>query len=702
MRPINHVNIVLIKPSKYDDEGFVIRYFRGVLPSNTLACMNSLTLKFADNWLAEKNIHVSVEIFDDIVDDIPYRKIARMNSGNRMVIVALVGVQSNQFVRASDIAKKLNALNVITIIGGFHISGVLALFDAPSPEIQELIDLGIIVVAGEAEQIWESILSDIVENRAKTLYRASSYPDISNEIIPYMDKKYLKKFALPSMATIDCSRGCPFNCSFCTIINVQGHTVRCRSAQTILDSIQRNFKVGIDEYFFTDDNFSRNPAWRGIFDGLIHLRESEDIKIAFMMQVDTASARIPHFVEKAAQAGCSQVFIGMESINPRNLEAVGKKHNKVEHYAAFIKAWNDAGVATHVGYIIGFPFDTLESVRENINRLKNEIKVDQASFFILTPLPGSKDHYDMVMNGIHMEADLNKFDSFHVTTDHPLMSKEDVYKAYEEAWESFYDIEHLKNILMKSIGTKYWNIFRNIMWYKNSLLEPRHPMVAGFIRKKHRTDIRSGTKRMGVFKFHLMRFRELAGGLRKRIGFFFEIQELWWLTRKPDDPKFKFVADFTAALSEAKTKLSSIDFTQSCDKWRNEATGVITSLKKRIGEFNTMPAVKESTKRRFNEVLDDLNVHLEKVHISDQYTRGIVWLTSYLNSRSRLVEEFMLKNVARRRKITSFWFLTWDRIRHGNIIRFTLSIPKIIVSMFRDFFMSLRFILNLFNRTIRH
>ena len=171
MQEIRFLHIVLIKSSKYDDDGFVVRYVKGVLPSNTLACMSSLTSKLIPKWETEKNIKITIDIYDDIVDNIPYKKIARKNSSDTMVIAALVGVQSNQFPRASDIAKRLNELGVKTLLGGFHVSGILAIFNNPTPEIQELIDCGVTVVEGEAENCWEQILTDIVEHREKMLYR---------------------------------------------------------------------------------------------------------------------------------------------------------------------------------------------------------------------------------------------------------------------------------------------------------------------------------------------------------------------------------------------------------------------------------------------------------------------------------------------------------------------------------------------------
>ncbi|HUT63838.1 MAG TPA: radical SAM protein [Anaerolineae bacterium] len=696
MGNITSLTVVLIKPSKYDDDGFVIRYVRGVLPSNTLACMRSLTLEFSERWEKEFGIKVRVDLYDDIVEAIPVKKLARKNKGTHKVVAAIVGVQSNQFPRASDIAINLTAMGIKTLIGGFHISGILAMFNDPTPEIRELMEKGVTIVQGEAEHVWESILYDVVQEKELPLYLASELPDISEKPIPQTDAEYLKKFALPDMGTIDCSRGCPFNCSFCTIINVQGHHMRYRSADGIIKAIRENYKNGIKQYFFTDDNFSRNPEWESIFDGLIRLREDEGLHISFMMQVDMTCNNIRNFVAKASQANCSQVFIGMESLNPKNLETVGKKQNKVENYASFVKDWHKAGVVTHAGYIIGFPYDTPESIRRDIEKLKNVIEVDQATFFILTPLPGSRDHYNMVQSGANMDPDLNKYDSFHTVTKHSLMSQVEISEAYQYAWNSFYEFDNLKKILMRAGRKSYWSIFKNLMWYKSSLLEPNHPMIAGFVRLKDRLDVRHGVRVMGFVEFYLMRVREMITGFKKRIHLFLELQELWLLTRKPDDPTFKFITDFTAVLSEAKHRFSSIDFNNSYAKYCDEMNAVILSLKEKITHYKTNHLTGK-TKQRFNALIEDMNIFLDKYPLSEHYTRGVAFLTQYLTRNIHLAEEFILKQVAQRRRITNFWVLTWERVKKGKIISFSISIPKIVVNAIRDFRMSFTFAYYLIN-----
>src|SRR5512136_1769436 len=149
------LNVILIKPSKYDDEGYVIRHFRGVLPSNTLACLSSLTEDLRRRRVLGRNLEIRIRILDDTVQPIPVDRIIRSNKLPRnRTVVALVGVQSNQFPRSADLARRFRAEGLQVLIGGFHVSGILALFSEIRPEIKELIDLGVNVVKGEVEETW--------------------------------------------------------------------------------------------------------------------------------------------------------------------------------------------------------------------------------------------------------------------------------------------------------------------------------------------------------------------------------------------------------------------------------------------------------------------------------------------------------------------------------------------------------------------
>jgi radical SAM superfamily enzyme YgiQ (UPF0313 family) len=698
MSKIGSLLVALIQPTRYDDKGYMIQYWKGVLPSNTLACLRTLTLDFADAWKKDKGIDITVESYDEVVDTIPFKKLAEKNTGTNKVVVGLVGVQSNQFARASDVAKRFTSLGIKTLIGGFHVSGVISLFGKPTPEMQELMDLGITLVHGEAENQWESILFDVVNGIEKPLYIMDEFPVISDAPIPRPDSRYMSKFTHKFLGTVDCSRGCPFNCRFCSVVNVQGHRMRNRSAEKIHAAIRENYPNGISEYFFTDDNFSRNPEWEKILDGIIEMREKEGMGINIMIQVDTRSHKIANFTKKVSLAGCTQVFIGMESLNPKNIESAGKKQNQVDDYASFIEAWHEVGVMTHVGYIIGMPFDTLESVHDDIRRLKDEIKVDMASFFMLTPLPGSKDHFDLVTAGEYVDSDLNKYDGFHAVTKHPLMKDEEWYSAYNEAWQSFYTFDNARDILMRAGNKQYWSIFKNIMWYKNSLLEPRHPMVAGFVRMKNRKDVRPGTPVMGFWEYYRMRADELANGFIKRVFLFLELEELWLLTRKPEDPTFKFVADFSHSLTDIKNRISAIDFSVPYPRWHEEMTAAVSALKERIRQYHIPADLSGKARHKITGIMAEMNTQLDKMNISEQYSRKKISLTSYLTRNIQMVEEFSLKQVARRRKITNYWKLTMDRIQNRKIFRFICSLPKVIYVAVKDLRMSIPFAKHLLSR----
>lgn len=557
------LRIVLIKPSKYDDEGYVIRHFRGVLPSNTLACLASLTEDLAKRNFLGRDIQLKVEIYDDTVEKIPVKKIIRSNRlPGRRTIVALAGVQSNQFPRAADLARKFRAGGIQVLIGGFHVSGILALSPVITKEIQDLIDQGVSVVKGEVEETWGEILRDALNDSLNPVYDfLDRKPDIYNQPIPMIDRKLMKRFIKSNFGTIDCSRGCPFNCSFCSIINVQGREMRVRSPQLLGETLRRNYsEQHISFYFFTDDNFARNSCWREIFQLLIKLREEEHIPIQFMIQVDTQSHKIPDFISLAERAGCTQVFIGMESINPNNLKAAGKMQNNAGDYRNLIAAWHNAKIATHVAYIFGFPFDTPQTIQEDVRRLQEELGVEQASFFMLTPVPGSRDHVRMVESGEPMDPDLNSYDSFHETIKHPNFAPGELAASYRNAWKSFYSFNYMREVLSRANPENYWNIFCNFIWYKNSaLIEGGHPMLHGFFRLKDRVDRRPGypvESRTGHF---LRRLREVRKLLRNWISLALEMEELWLQTRKRSDAELRLLAEIQRLRKEANHNLHSAE-----------------------------------------------------------------------------------------------------------------------------------------------
>jgi len=640
---ITRLEVVLIRPGKYDDDGYVVRHLRGVLPSNTISCLYALTEAAAHSERFKGRVDIRIHVYDETVHRVVAERIARRLRGrSSRTLVCLAGVQSNQFPRAADLARRFLAAGCKVMIGGFHVSGALAMSKQTPPELQELLDLGVTLVKGEVEDVWGDMLEEVVQDRMQPLYDIVERPDLETAPLPTIPPGYLGCFTFKQFATMDTGRGCPFGCSFCTVINVQGRKMRHRSPQAILERIRANFNggKGVKYYVFTDDNLARNIHWEKIFDGLIRLRKEEGVAIEFLMQVDVKAAGLPNFVAKAADAGCTQVFVGFESLNPKNLEAAGKTQNCAEDYVAMVEAWHNAGVTVHAAYIFGFPYDTPESLLQDVDRLTKELKVDQASFFLLTPLPGSQDHADAVAAGVPMDSDLNRYDSFHVVWDHPNMTREQLFATYQEAWKRFYTMENMKAMLLRANIHNYWGRFKAVLWYRAAMIEGRHPMLTGFFRLKDRKERRPGFPVDSVWTHWRKRWPEIKVLLRGWVRLFFDLQELWLQTRIPAE----------------KVKVRGV--------WREHVQNYLTTLRRNLQSAQerinlTVGQVRSAVEQNLESLRTSLpSVSLPKAGRRFQKT-GQRWWRRFLDKASLLA----VRGISTRRHLDRFWGQTKIYVR---------------------------------------
>ena len=558
---VDKVVVVLIKPTSYDEDGFPYRFLRGVLPTNSLAAMHSLTRE-ALGRLVPEDVEVEIHACEDGV----FRHARRLRSllkrfpekGTRL-IVGMVAVQTAQFPRACDLIDRWQSRGAECVIGGFHVSGSIStMLDGiddpgrpgiPCPgkmpaEIQELLDKGVAVFHGEAEQVWEEALRDLLNGTPRSLYRGGM-PNLEAAPLPEYPEDYFEhSFATP-IGTFDTGRGCPYTCSFCTIINVQGRKNRYRRPAAILRMIRRWCEThGRASFFFTDDNFARNPQWREILQGLSELRR-RGYRIRFMVEADLACNRTPDFIPLLAAAGCTQIFMGMESLNQKNLQDANKRQNKVDQFEDLAAQCHQWGIMVHAGYIVGFPHDTADSVGQDVEKLF-QLGVDQASFFMLTPLPGSEDHVRAISAGTATDADLNRYDSFRPVMDHPLMSRETWSNAYRKAWRQFYRVSNMIAALKRCKDrSSRRNLLRNFVWYRWSFASERsHPMISGFYRLRDYRDRRPGTGRLSYPRFML---QEVWRHLRYVGSFFAEFYRFQHVV---------FETEYAPALAEKQEELS--------------------------------------------------------------------------------------------------------------------------------------------------
>jgi hypothetical protein len=488
--------LYLIKPSHYDDDGYVIQWWRSAIPSNTLAALYGLAADCRERGVLGPDIAMEIVALDETNTRIRPERITRaLRAAGGEGLVAFVGVQSNQFPHAMDLARRFRAAGVPVCIGGFHVSGCIAMLPDLPADLLEAQALGISLFAGEAEGRLEMVLRDALAGRLQPLYNfMDDLPGLEGAPTPLLPAARVRRTA-GTISSFDAGRGCPFQCSFCTIINVQGRKSRYRSPEDIEAIMRANLAQGVQRFFITDDNLARNRTWEAIFDRLIRLREEEALRFSLVIQVDTLCHRIPRFIEKAARAGVKRVFIGLENINPESLVGARKKQNRIAEYRQMLLEWKRVGCFTYAGYILGFPADTPESIVRDIKIIQRELPLDLLEFFCLTPLPGSEDHKRLTLAGVAMDPDMNKYDLEHVTTAHPRMSQADWEHAYRLAWQAYYTPEHMATVMRRAVATGISPgkmMFLLIWFYGCVTIEKIHPLEGGYLRRKVRTDRRPG------------------------------------------------------------------------------------------------------------------------------------------------------------------------------------------------------------------
>jgi radical SAM superfamily enzyme YgiQ (UPF0313 family) len=498
-------HIVLVKPSHYDTDGYVIQWRRSMIPSTSLTSLHGLIADCAAAKVLGPDVDISFEIYDEtnVVVDVKgaVKRIQEAGAG----FVGLIGVQSNQFPRALDLGRQFRAAGLTVVIGGFHVSGCISMLSDLTPELKAALDLGMTLFAGEAEGRMEGLLQDIASGTLKPIYNyLNDLPDMGIATQRALPRPVTSRIA-GHYAGFDAGRGCPFQCSFCTIINVQGRKSRYRSADEVEALVRENARQGVTRFFVTDDNFARNKNWEAILDRFIKLREVDKFRIKLILQVDTLCHKIPGFIEKAARAGCNCVFIGLENINPESLMGAKKRQNKIWEYREMLQAWHKAKVITWAGYILGFPNDTPEAIARDIEIIKQELPIDILEFFFLTPLPGSEDHKKLYARGVPMDPDMNNYDLEHACTAHPIMSKATWEQVYRDAWKHYYTDEHVETVLRRGLasGLNLRKIIDPMTIFSGaSRIEGVHPLQYGYVRRKVRTQRRHGMRAVNPIMFY--------------------------------------------------------------------------------------------------------------------------------------------------------------------------------------------------------
>ena len=476
------LNVVIIKPSKYGLDGFVERFGWGFMPNSSNTFFRSMIPSTiggtkTEVYSVDEYVHTNL----DYLGLLNARK-------NGPTLLSLVGVQSHQFQRALDLSARANELGCMSIIGGPH---------AMTCDTTMLHGRGISFSLAEAEAVLPNILIDATRGGLRPVYGENqrwANGILNTPVLIPPSKEDLARSVIPMMGIYP-YRGCPFTCSFCSVIKIAGRKIRGQAIETTIASLKAAKEAGVKLVMFTSDNFNKIPNVNELLNTMIE----EDLCIPFFCQCDTQLGSQPELIELMGRAKCFDIFLGIETFNRETLLAANKSQNRPEKYAGIVNLCHKYGINVHFSNIIGFPNDTEESILNDLQILKG-IDPDQASFYVLCPIPGTAQYDDFMEKGWILEKNLDRFDTISPVWQNPNggLSFDDRTRLLFRCYKEFYTMPQAyrkimryakrkgrENLINESLMTLAYTAFSRF----NAATE-KHPMSGGVwkVRLDHVSD----------------------------------------------------------------------------------------------------------------------------------------------------------------------------------------------------------------------
>ena len=421
MSRVDRLRVVLVKPSKYNIDGFVERFRWGSMPNSTLPYLRSLTPDTHEG--AELDVHA---IDEYVQTDLDYLEL--LDGSEVRTLVALVGVQSHQLHRALDLASLAADRGCLAVVGGPH---------PMTCDTGDLQGRDVAFALAEAELVWPRILSDaVLRDELDTVYGGDRRWQTELDPPPLVapSRRDLKRYA-SRMLGIYPARGCPYRCNFCSIIKIAGHEVRSQPVETTLASLRAARRVGARAVFFASDNFNKYADAVELLEAII----AERIRIPFFVQCDVQIWRQPELIELLGRAGCFNIFLGVESFDRDTLKAANKFQNHPSRYRDIVRLCREHGIATTFANILGFPQDTTERILDHLGALR-EIGPEMAAFYVLTPIPGTEQYAHFLAEGLISETNMDRFDASSLTWRHPTLSDRELQELVFRCYRDFFAV----------------------------------------------------------------------------------------------------------------------------------------------------------------------------------------------------------------------------------------------------------------------
>ena len=329
-----------------------------------------------------------------------------------------------QAPRAYEIAAGFRAAGKTVVMGGFHASNL------PDEALSHVDS----VVVGEGDLIWPQLLDDFSRKQLKPSYRSTLLLDMT--AIPvarreiFRDKRYLLK------NTLQTTRGCPFDCEFCSVTAFYGRKYRERPVELVLAELETLRKDG-SFAFFVDDNLVANRTY-----ALALFRGMQGMGLKWLSHAPIDFAADPELIRAAGESGCVGMFVGFESLNQEILKAIGKVTNRSHLYQDYARAFRDNGIGILGSFVLGCDGDTPDSFPKLL-RFCEEAQLEAAIFPVLTPYPGTRVRKRLEAEGRITSNAWQDYDMEHVTFAPQGMSSQELQAGYDWLNSSFYSFSSM-------------------------------------------------------------------------------------------------------------------------------------------------------------------------------------------------------------------------------------------------------------------
>ena len=405
--------LLLIQPSPYEKEGKVIKkkklYFTGL----ALPLLAALT---PDDW--------ETELIYEVIEDVPF------DTDADLIGVSTMG---HGVIRSIDIAKEYRRRGKTVILGGYMASIM--------PE--EAVKYCDSLIIGDAELVWQQMLSDFENGKLKKTYEKPLEGNWYSTPSPRFD--LLEGKNLGDFLPVQAGRGCPNSCSFCSVSCLYSGRYVKRPLPEVIRDIEQIKSLGYKKILLLDDNiFSDRKYLDSLLDTLIKL------DISWMSQCEITIGKDDELLEKLQKSGCTTLSFGLESISRESLISMDKGWAVPAEYDSLIQNIRNHGIDVSTEMVVGGEGDTLESIRMTKDFIERN-KISVPRFYILTPFPGTRFFDQIKEEGRLVNNDIYSYDGTSAVYRPKNMTPDELTQAY---WELYSELFTIKSIIKRTILRK--------------------------------------------------------------------------------------------------------------------------------------------------------------------------------------------------------------------------------------------------------